>query len=100
LPRSNDAAYRLIRAAFEKEFLGTFGGCTLIADLKGSYLNESGGVDTDVVDLLYVETPFDLEEYRDEIAAYATALQEIVRKSTPEEAVLVVVHETLHAICK
>lgn len=97
LPRSNDAAYQLIRAAFEKEFLSTFGGYTLIAGLKGSYVNESGGVDVDVIDLIYVDAPFDLEERRDDVANYAAALQEIVLKTTPEEAVLVVVHETLHA---
>jgi hypothetical protein len=98
LPRANDAAYKLIRAAFEKEFLATFGGCTLIADLKGSYLNEGGGVDADVIDLLYVDAPFDLDGHREVVAKYAEALQEIVLKTTPEEAVLVVVHETLHVV--
>ena len=45
LPRSNNAAYSKLRSAFEKEFLLTFNGYTLITELKGSYVNESGGVD-------------------------------------------------------
>ena len=97
LPRANDAAYRKLRAAFEKEFLQTFNGYTLITELKGSYVNESGGVDVDVIDLIYVDTPFDIEIHRDAISKYAAGLQEIVLETTPEESVLVVVHETLHA---
>jgi hypothetical protein len=97
LPRTNDAAYRKLRSAFEKEFLLTFNGYTLITELKGSYVNESGGVEVDVIDLIYVDTPFDLEIHRDAISDYAAGLQQIVLETTPEESVLVVVLETLHA---
>ncbi|MFN2413337.1 MAG: hypothetical protein ABR535_09855 [Pyrinomonadaceae bacterium] len=97
MPRSNDAVYRRIRAAFENEFLTTFGDYALITDLNGSYTNESGGVDVDVIDLLYVDAPFDLEKHRHPVAIYAAALQQVVLETTPEESVLVVVHETLHA---
>ncbi len=78
LPRANAAVYHQIRSTFAKEFLTTFGGYTLIADLKGTYVNESGGVDIDVIDLMYVDAPFDLEVHADAVADYAAALQEIV----------------------
>ena len=98
LPRSNNVVYSKLRPAFEKELLQTFNGYTLITDLKGRYVNESGGVDVDVIDLIYVDTPFDIEIHRDAISNYAAALQQIVLETTPEESVLVVVHETLHAV--
>jgi hypothetical protein len=96
LPRSNDEVYRRVRSAFEQEFLTTFGGYTLIGEQKGTYVNADGEVDVDVIDILYVDAPFDLEMHRPLIEKYAAALQEVVVRTTAEESVLVVIHDTLH----
>jgi hypothetical protein len=50
----------------------------------------------DVIDILYVDMPFDLEMHRSEVANYAAALKEVVMEATTEESVLIVIHETLH----
>lgn len=97
LPRSNKTIYKRLRAGIEKEFLSTFDGFTLIENIKGSYVNENGGVDLDVIDLLYVDTPLDSEEYRAAVDQYAEMLQKVILEATDEEAVLVAIHETLHA---
>jgi hypothetical protein len=98
LPRSHEAIYSEVRSAFEQEFIQTFGGYTLITEQKGTYVNANGEVDVDVIDILYVDMPFDLETHRSEVANYAAALKEVVMESTAEESVLIVIHETLHVV--
>src|SRR5689334_15603062 len=53
----NSAGYKLLLDAIEREFINTFGGCTVIRGAKGLYLSHSGDVDADDIDLIYADTP-------------------------------------------
>ena len=98
LPVKNKAVYKRLRRAFEAEFLQTFGGCTVIRGAKGVYLSSTGEQDTDEIDLIYADTPFEFEVNADAIGRYTDELREFVLEATTEESALIVVHELFHSI--
>jgi len=55
LPR---AAYRDLLSALTQEFTYTFGGCTIIRGLNGSYLSQAGLPIQDRINLIYTDTPY------------------------------------------
>ncbi len=97
LPDVTRKVYRNARRAFEREFLETFGGCTVIKGIKGLYLSAEGKTETDKVVLIYADTPFGFDENFDAIAEYADHLRDAALQVTNEEAVLVAVHAIYHA---
>jgi hypothetical protein len=97
LPGSKAANKRLQRA-FEHEFLHTFGGCTVIKNIKGLYLASDDSTDTDMINLVYADTPFEFDRNFEAMAVYTDLLREAVLESTNEESVLVVVHEIFHSL--
>jgi hypothetical protein len=98
LPIKNKAVYKRLRRTFEAEFLQTFGGCTIIRGAKGLYLSSSGEQDTDEIDLIYSDTPFDFDANVEAIGKYTDELRQFVLEATTEESVLIVVHELYHSI--
>ena len=98
LPERVRSDYARMRRAFELEFLNTFGGCTVINDIKGLYLASDDETDEETVSLIYSDTPFDLDEHFEEIAKYTDELREAALEATDEESVLIVVHELYHSI--
>lgn len=84
--------------AFQREFLDTFGGCTVIRDLRGFYLSADGEREKDKIVLLYADTPFDFQQHRSEVTKYADALRETAREATEEESILIVVQEIYHSV--
>ena len=93
----NSAAYRRLRDAIESEFLGTFGGCTIIRGAKGLYLSPDQRVDADDIDLIYADTPFEFVQNAESITRYCDELRRFVLEATDEESVLVVVQELYHS---
>ncbi len=59
------ASDRRLRRAFEQEFLATFGGCTVIRNIKGLYLGSDGKADFDKINLVYADTLFDFDKTLD-----------------------------------
>ena len=98
LPTKNEERYRRLRRACELEFLRMFGGCTVISGTRGLYLNSDGDEETDTIDVVYADTPFELEEDNAKLARYTDELKVAVLKATNEEAILLVVHDIYHSV--
>ncbi len=98
LPDRKKANYRRLHRAFEQEFLNTFGGCTVIKDIKGIYLGSDGKADFDRIDLIYADTPFDFDRNFEALSKYADEIRQAAVEATEEESVLVVVHGIYHSV--
>jgi len=98
LPERNKANYRRLQRAFEQEFLTTFGGCTVIKDIKGLYLGSDGKRDFDRINLVYADTPFDFDKNFKALSKYTDELRKAALEATEEESVLVVVHGIYHSV--
>lgn len=75
-----------------------FGGCTVIENIKGLYLSENDKTDSDKINLVYADTPFDFDENFEFIAEYTDDLRESALEASEEESILIVVHEIYHSI--
>ena len=98
LPDRKRAVYRRLIKAFQQEFLQTFGGCTVISDIKGLYLSADAKTDTDKINLVYADTPFDFEKNFKALSKYADELKQAVLETSEEESILIVVHKIYHLI--
>jgi hypothetical protein len=98
LPDLPKQAYQDLLNAFDQEFTYTFGGCTIVRGLDGSYLSQSGLKLQDRINLVYTDTPYGFEENFAIISKYADKLREAALKALEEEAVLVAVHQVYHSI--
>jgi len=98
LPDAPKKAYRNALRAFEREFLETFGGCTIIKNIKGLYLSAEGKTDTDKIVLLYTDTPFEFRSNRAALSKYTDELRKAAHQATGEESILIVVHEIYHSV--
>ena len=98
LPDRKKANYRRLHRALEQEFLTTFGGCTVIKDIKGLYLGSDGKSDFDRINLIYADTPFDFGKNLAALSKYTDDIREAAVEATEEESVLVVVHGIYHSI--
>ena len=98
LPDVPKRVYRNARRAFEKEFLETFGGCTVIKNIKGLYLSAEGKPETDKIVLLYADTPFEFRRNRAALSKYTDELRDVAYRATDEESILIVVHEIYHSV--
>jgi hypothetical protein len=81
---------------FDREFTYSFGGCTLVSGLTGSYLSKLGSVMRDRVNLLYTDTPFTFAANRDTLSSYADKLRLAVMDALEEEAMLIAVYPVFH----
>lgn len=94
----NSAEYKLLLDAIQREFIVTFGGCTVIRGAKGLYLSRSGSVDADDIDLIYTDTPFAVDADSDRLSAYTDSLKAALLEATQEESILIAVHEIFHSV--
>ena len=98
LPERGDSAYTRLQRAFEKEFLYTFGGCTVIKNNKGLYLASDGKPDFDRINVIYADTPFDFDENFKALSEYADQLRQSAMEVTEEESILIVLHDIYHSV--
>ena len=98
LPTKDEERYQRLRRAVEIEFLRKFGGCTIIRGARGLYLDSEGNEDTDNIDVIYADTPFELDENITKLSQYTDELKRGVLRATNEESVLLVVHEIYHSV--
>ncbi len=89
--------YGALLQALEREFAFTFGGCTTIRGLDGSYLLRSGTIAQDWVNVIYTDAPFPVEENIETLSRYADELKLAAFEALEEEAVLVTIAEVYHA---
>lgn len=98
LPDRPSPVYKRLQKAFENEFLYTFGGCTVIRNIKGSYLSAENKTDTDKINLIYADTPFDFEKNFKALSKYTDELREAALEASQEESILIVVHKIYHSL--
>ena len=98
LPDKPKPIYRRLQKAFEQEFLQTFGGATVIKNIKGLYLSESGKPDADKINLIYADTPFDFDKHFKALSKYTDELRESALEASDEESILIVVHGIYHSV--
>ena len=86
-----------LQTVLERELLYTFGGCTVVAGAKGSYLSADGARETEPINLVYADTPFDADGNLQALSGYADELKAVALEVTSEESILIVVHEIYHS---
>jgi hypothetical protein len=97
LPDVPRQAYQDLLGALEQEFTYTFGGCTTVRGMEGSYLSRLGLRMRDRVNLVYSDTRFAFEENFDRVSRYADELRVAAFEVLEEEAVPVVASTVYHA---
>jgi hypothetical protein len=97
LPDLPKQAYQDLLNALDQEFTYTFGGCTILRGLDGSYLSQAGLILQDRITLIYTDTPYGFSENFDILSKYADKLREAAFKALEEEAILVVAHQVYHS---
>jgi hypothetical protein len=97
LPDLPRAAYQDLLGALTQEFTYTFGGCTIVRGLDGSYLSQAGLPIQDRINLIYTDTPYTFEENFEIVSAYADKLRVAAFAALEEEAILVAVSQVYHA---
>lgn len=90
-------SYQNLLNTLDQEFTFTFGGCTILRGLDGSYLSQQGVQIRDRINLIYTDTPFAFEENYDRISRYTDELRNAAIEALNEEAVLVVVSKIHHS---
>jgi hypothetical protein len=81
----------------DREFTYTFGGCTIIRGLDGSYLSHAGFMIPDRVNIIFTDADLSLQHRADVISRYAERLEAVVNGALSEETVLIVVFQVFHA---
>ncbi len=97
LPDLPAPAYRRLLDTFEQEFTYTFGGCTIIHNLSGSYLSLVGFSIQDRVSLLYTDAPFVFGDAAELLSRYTDELRDAAFQALEEEAILVAVWPVHHS---
>ena len=92
------AAYGRLQTVLERELIYAFGGCTVVPATKGSYLSSDGKRETETINLIYADTPFDLEGNLQALEQYVERLKAVNLEVTNEESILIVVHEIYHSV--
>ena len=98
LPERGRSDYARMQRAFEREFLLTFGGCTVIKGIKGLYLGADGKPDSDRISLVYADTPFDFDKNFAALSKYTDELRSAALEASDEESILIVVHGIYHSL--
>lgn len=92
------AAYGRLQTVLERELIYAFGGCTVVTGAKGSYLAADGTRETEPINLVYADTPFDIGAAMDELTRYTDQLKAVALEVTSEESILIVVQEIYHSV--
>lgn len=98
LPDLPKQTYQDLLNALDQEFTYTFGGCTIIRGLDGSYLSQGGLILQDRITLIYTDTPYSFKENFETISKYTDKLRDAAFKALEEEAILVAVYRVYHSI--
>jgi len=90
-------SYKNLLDVFYEEFTFSFGGCTIVRGLDGSYLSKGGTILRDRVNLVYTDTPYTFENNFDIISHYVDQLCKSAFEALDEEAILIVVYKVYHS---
>jgi hypothetical protein len=90
-------AYENLLVSLEQEFTYTFGGCTIVRGLHGSYLSEAGFPIADRINLIYTDASIRFEPNLTALSRFTDKLRQAAFDALQEEAVLVVAHKVYDA---
>ena len=90
--------YQNLLSVFQQELTYTFGGCSVLRGVEGSYLSFEGNQVSDHLSIVYADAPFEFEENFDVLSKYTDELREAALEALDEEAVLVVTMKVYHAV--
>ena len=88
--------YQNLLAALDQEFTYTFGGCTIIRGLHGSYLSVAGFRVTDRINVIYMDASIRFEPNLAALSRFTDKLRQVRFDALQEETVLVVAHKVYH----
>jgi len=98
IPDPHNLEYDKLLRSLEEEFTYTFGGCTILRGLDGSYLSQRGTHIPDRINLIYTDAPLALSVDFALIARYAHQLKRVASETLKEEAVMVAVEQMYHVV--
>ena len=90
-------AYQNLLDTLEQEFTYTFGGCTIVRRLHGSYLSEAGLPMEDRINLIYTDAAIRFEVNFPLLARFTDRLRQAAFDALHEESVLVVTSKVYHS---
>jgi hypothetical protein len=90
--------YSHLLTSLKNEFTFSFGGCTVVTGLIGSYSSKSGYRIPDRINLIYTDLPFALSNDFVLLSRYTRRLHEAVVAALSEEAVLVTASPIYHVV--
>jgi hypothetical protein len=97
IPDLPKQSYQGLLEAFDQEFTHTFGGCTIIRGLDGSYLSRSGLKTQDKINIIYTDIPLRLEGEFERLSRYTDNLTRAALEALEEEAILVAAFKVYHS---
>jgi hypothetical protein len=96
LPDLPKQSYTELLEAFDQEFTYTFGGCTIIRGLDGSYLSRAGSKTQDKINIIYTDIPLAFERESKRISRYADSLTKAAHEALDQESILVATYRVYH----
>ncbi len=90
-------AYLNLLETLQQEFTYTFGGCTLIQGLHGSYLSDAGYPVEDRINVLYTDASIRFDRNLDAIALFTDKARQTTAEALDEETVLVTASKVYHS---
>jgi hypothetical protein len=97
LPDLPKASYQDLFTALDQEFTYTFGGCTTIRGLDGSYLSKSGFQMQDRINLIYTDVSVAFDDNFERLSIYTDRLRVAAFEALEEEAILIAVLKVYHS---
>jgi hypothetical protein len=92
------SAYLNLLETLQQEFTYTFGGCTLIQGLHGSYLSDAGYPVEDRINVLYTDASIRFDHNLEAIALFTDKVRRTAAEALDEETVLVTAAKVYHSI--
>ena len=97
IPDLRTEAYQDLIDAFEEEFTYSFGGCSIMRGLDGSYLSQQGTHVRDRVTLVYTDLPLPFDKNMNAISVYSDELRNAAYQALDEESILVTALKVFHS---
>jgi hypothetical protein len=90
-------AYQNLLETLEQEFTYTFGGCTIVRGLHGSYLSNTGLPVQDRINVIYTDASIRFDLNLSVLARFLDKLRQAAFDALEEEGVLVAAFKVYHA---
>lgn len=97
IPDLPSPAYQNLLDTLEQEFTYTFGGCTIVRGLHGSYLSEAGFPMEDRISVIYTDAAIRFDHNLEALSRFMDKLRQATFTALAEEAVLIAAFKVYHA---